>query len=195
MLVVQAEQPIQTVRDLVTKAQANPGRLNFGSAGNGTTLHLNAELFNKAAGIDTVHIPFKVNPVQELLAGRLDFMFDNILTSLPQIRAGKLRPLAVTSAERSSLLPDTPTMREAGFPTVQVTVWGGVFVPKGTPQPIVERISRELAAAMQEASVQERLKGLGTSFSAQTPAEFARFVNAETDKWAAVVRSSGAKVN
>ncbi|MFT4194941.1 Bug family tripartite tricarboxylate transporter substrate binding protein [Ottowia sp.] len=195
VLVVSADSPVGSLRDLVANAKANPGKLNFGSSGSGTTMHLATELFNKAAGVNTVHIPFKGSPTQELLAGRLDFVFDNILGALPYIRAGKLKALAVTSAERSAVLPDVPTMRELGYPTVQIAVWGGIFMPKGTPQPIVDRISRELSALMQEPAMQERLRGMGAEFKPQTPAEFGRFVSAETAKWGAAVRSSGARVD
>ncbi len=195
VLVVPVGSAITSLKDLITQAKASPGKLNFGSSGNGTTMHLTTELFNKATGLDTVHIPYKGSATQELLAGRLDFMFDNILTALPQIRGGKLRPLAVTSAERSPLLPDVPTMRESGYPTVQLTVWGGIFMPKGTPPAIVDRISKELAAVMQDPAVQERIHGMGADFQPKTPADFARFVAAETDKWGAAVRSSGAKVD
>ena len=195
VLVVPTDSPLGSLRDLVVQAKARPGKLNYGSSGNGTTMHLTTELFNKAAGVETVHIPYKGSPTMELLAGRLDFIFDNILSALPHIRAGKLKVLAVTSAERSPLLPEVPTMRELGYPSVQITVWGGLFMPRGTPQPIVDRISRELTALMQDPAVRERIRGMGADFKPQTPAEFAHFVSAETVKWGAAVKSSGAKVD
>jgi tripartite-type tricarboxylate transporter receptor subunit TctC len=191
---------INSVSDLIRAAKANPGKLNFASSGNGTSIHLSAELFKSMTGTYMVHLPYRGSgpALIDLLGGSADLMFDNLPSSLPHIKAGKLKALAVTSAVRSTVLPDLPTIAEAGGPDLkgfEASSWFGLLAPAGTPADVVNRVQQEVAKSLASSVVKERLVSQGAIPSGNTPAEFARFIDAETKKWAQVVKVSGAKVD
>ena len=189
---------IDNVADLIRYARANPGKLNMASSGNGTSIHLSGELFKSMTGTFMLHFPYRGSgpAVLDLVAGTMDLMFDNLPSALPQIKSGKLKALAVTSAQRSSALPDVPTVAEAGpVKGFDASSWFGLFAPAGTPPEIVARLQQETAHALQSAAVKERLVSQGAIPGGQPSADFARFVAAEAKKWAQVVKVSGAKID
>jgi tripartite-type tricarboxylate transporter receptor subunit TctC len=191
---------IASVADLVRVARANPGKLNFASSGNGTSIHLSGELFKRMTGTYMVHLPYRGSgpALIDLMAGSVDLMFDNLPSALPHIRAGKLKALAVTSATRSGALPDVPTVEEAGGPALkgyEASSWFGLLAPAGTPMDIVNRLQAESAKALATPAMKERLLSQGALPSGITSAEFARLIAEETAKWAQVVKASGAKID
>jgi tripartite-type tricarboxylate transporter receptor subunit TctC len=191
---------IDSVAGLVRYAKANPGRLNMASSGNGTSIHLSGELFKSMTGTFMLHLPYGGSgpALIDLMSGNTDLMFDNLPSSLPHIRSGRLKALAVTSAVRSSALPDLPTIEEAGGPSMkgyEASSWFGLLAPAGTPMEIVNRIQVEAAKALATPAMKERLQSQGAIPSGMTSAEFARHIAAETAKWARVVKASGAKVD
>ena len=189
---------INSVADLIRYAKANPGKLNMASSGNGTSIHLSGELFKSMTGTFMTHFPYRGSgpALLDLMGGTMDLMFDNLPSALPQIKAGKLKALAVTSAQRSAALPDLPTIAEAGpVKGFDASSWFGLFAPAGTPADIVNRIQQETAKALQSPALKERLLSQGAIPGGQSPAEFAKFITAETQKWAQVVKASGAKVD
>ena len=191
---------IASVADLVRVARANPGKLNMASSGNGTSIHLAGELFKRMTGTFMVHFPYRGSgpALLDLIGGSMDLMFDNLPSALPQIKAGRLMALAVTSATRSAALPDLPTVAEAGGPMLagfEASSWFGLLAPAGTPADIVDRIQRETAKALGAPVMKERLLAQGAVPSGVSPAEFARHIAAETAKWALVVKASGARVD
>ena len=193
---------IANVADLIRYAKANPGKLNMASSGNGTSIHLSGELFKTLTGTYMVHFPYRGSgpAVMDLLGGSMDLMFDNLPSSLPHIKAGKLKALAVTSAQRSAALPDLPTIAEAAPPgsklkDYEASSWFGLLAPAGTPPEIVNRIAQESAKALSAPALKERLLAQGAIPSGMPPAEFAAFIAAETKKWGVVVKASGAKVD
>jgi tripartite-type tricarboxylate transporter receptor subunit TctC len=189
---------ISNVRDFIRYAKAHPGQLNMASSGNGTSIHLAGELFKSMTGTYLVHIPYRGSApaVMDMIGGTMDVMFDNLPSSLQQIKAGKLKPLAVTSVQRSAALPDVPTMEEAaGLKGFDATSWFGLLAPAGTPPDIVNRIQQEVAKSLATPAVKEKLLAQGAIPSGNTPAEFARHIEAEHVKWAKVVKESGAKVD
>ena len=191
---------INSVADLTRVARANPGKLNVASSGNGTSIHLSAELYKSLTGTFMVHFPYRGSgpALIDLMAGNVDLMFDNLPSSMPHIRSGRLKALAVTSAARSSALPDVPTVAEAGGPALkdfEASSWFGLLAPAGTPAEIVNRIQQETAKALATPAMRERLQAQGAIPSGNTPAEFARLIDEETKKWARVVKASGAKVD
>ncbi len=195
-----AARRINTVQDFIKLAKANPGKLNMASSGNGTSIHLAGELFKSMTGTYMTHFPFTgSNPALfSLLAGDMDVMFDNLPSAMPHIKSGKLKALAVTSATRSSALPDVPTVEEAGGPTLkgfEASSWFGLLAPAGTPMDIVNRIQQETAKALATPAMKERLQAQGAIPSGNTPAQFAQFIDREIRKWAPVVKASGAKVD
>jgi len=195
LLVVGSSTPVQSVKELIALAKAQPGKLNYSSGGSGTGVHLAAELFKSMAAIDIVHVPYngQAAALNALLGNQVTMVFDQPGTALGHIKAGKLRPLAVTSRARSPQLPDTPTMDEAGVRGYLVDSWFGIFAPAGTPRPIVERLSLEIARAAQAPEVRERLVAAGFNVVGNTPAEFDAMVRSEVAKWKRVVEVSGAK--
>ena len=198
VLVVNPSVPVNSVQELVAFAKAKPGYLNFGSGSTGSTGHLAGELFKSLAGVDMVHIPYKggAPAMQDLLGGQVQLMFDNLANSLPQVKAGKLRALAVTTSKRSPAMPDLPTVNEAGVRGFDLSTWFGVFVPAGTPPEIVTKLNGGIVAALNSKELRERLAAMGTEPPANnTPAAFAAFVHAENAKYAKVVKESGAKVD
>ena len=189
--------PVNSVQELIAYAKANPGKLNFASSGSGTSIHLSGELFKVMAGVQMTHVPYKGSApaLQDLLGGQVQLMFDNLPPSLPQIKAGKLRALAVTSAGRAPALPDTPTVAEAGLPGFEASSWFGVLAPAGTPPEIVNKLNAEIAKWLASPGAKEKLANVGANIAGGTPEDFARHIQAETAKWAKVVKESGAKVD
>jgi tripartite-type tricarboxylate transporter receptor subunit TctC len=191
---------VETVADLVKALKANPGRLNMASSGNGTSIHLAGELFKTMTGTFMVHIPYRGSgpALIDLMGGSMDVMFDNLPSALPHIKAGKLKALAVTSAQRSAALPDVPTVAEAGGPALkgyEATSWFGLLAPAGTPAEVVSRVQAEAAKALSAPALKERLQSQGAIPSGIGSAEFAKWIDSETRKWAQVVKASGAKVD
>ena len=189
---------VNSVADLIRYARANPGKLNMASSGNGTSIHLSGELFKSMTGTYMLHFPYRGSgpALLDLIGGTMDLMFDNLPSALPQIRAGKLKALAVTTATRSAAVPELPTIAEAGpLKGFEASSWFGLLAPAGTPADIVNRIQQETTKALQSAALKERLLSQGAIPGGQTPAEFAKFIAAETTKWARVVKASGAKVD
>ena len=189
---------INSVDDFIKYARATPGKLSMASSGNGTSIHLAGELFKSMTGTFMTHIPYRGSgpALLDLIGGNVDVMFDNLPSSLPQIKAGKLKAFAVTSAQRSAALPDTPTLEEAGkLKGFDASSWFGLLAPAGTPPEIVSRIQQELARSLGTAAIKEKMLGQGAIPSGNTPAQFSDFINAEHKKWAQVVKVSGAKVD
>ncbi len=188
---------INTFADFLAYAKKNPGKLNFGSAGNGTSHHLTVELFKQLTGTFMTHIPYRgAGPMmQDLLAGQVDFAFDGMGTSAAQIKSGKLKALAVTSAKRVPAFPDIPTMEEVGIKGYQTTTWYALWAGRGTPAEVVTRTQQEVAKIMQEPGIKEFWFNQGADLGGQSPAEFGKFVHSEIEKWAKVVKASGAKID
>jgi len=197
VLVVNPDLPVKSVKELVDYAKKNPGKLNFASSGSGTSIHMAGELFKQLADIDVVHIPYKGSSpaVTDLIGGQVDFMFDNMPSSWPQVEGGKLRALAVTTAERSKAAPDLPTMQEEGFPTFDVSSWFGVIAPKGTPDDVVEKLNKAIRAALAKPTVQSQMDDLGAIVADTTPEQFGDFIKSEVENWGKVVTASGATVD
>lgn len=204
VMVMNAEQAkaqgINTVADFIRHAKANPGKLNMASSGNGTSIHLAGELFKAMTGVYMTHFPFTgSNPaLLSLMAGDMDVMFDNLPSAMPHIKSGRLKALAVTSAARSSALPDIPTVEEAGGPSLkgfEASSWFGLLAPAGTPMEIVNRVQQETAKALATPAMKERLQAQGAIPSGNTPQQFAQLIDRELKKWQPVVKASGAKVD
>ena len=189
--------PVNTVNDLIKLAKEKPGQINFASSGSGTSIHLSGELFKTMAGVDMVHIPYKGSApaVTDLVAGQVQVMFDNLPSSLPQINAGKLRAIAVTSAQRSPALPNIPTIAESGLPGFEATSWFGIVARAGTPPEIIAKLNAEIDRWLQSPAGKDLLLTQGALPAGGTPEEFATYIRAETEKWAKVIKASGAKVD
>jgi tripartite-type tricarboxylate transporter receptor subunit TctC len=188
---------LNSIKDLIAYAKANPGKLNYGSAGNGTTHHLAGELFKTMTSVDLTHIPYKgAGPMmQDLIAGQVDMAFDGMSTSAPQIKGGKLKALAVTTKERSFVAPDVPTMQEAGLPNYVVTTWYALWAPHGTPKEALDRMYKETVKAMQSPELKNVWQAQGATVGGEPPEEFAKLITSEIARWAKVVKDSGAKVD
>jgi tripartite-type tricarboxylate transporter receptor subunit TctC len=189
---------IKSVPDLIRYAKANPGKLNMASSGNGTSIHLSGELFKTMTGTFMVHFPYRGSgpALLDLIGGNMDLMFDNLPSAMPQIKAGKLKALAVTSAERSAAVPELPTIAEAGpVKGFEASSWFGLLAPAGTPMDIVNRLQQETAKALGAPVLKERLLSQGAIPSGMSPGDFSKLIAAETKKWADVVKASGAKVD
>jgi tripartite-type tricarboxylate transporter receptor subunit TctC len=189
---------INTVADFIRYAKANPGKLNMASSGNGTSIHMAGELFKSMSGTYMVHFPYRGSgpALLDMLGGTMDVMFDNLPSSMPHIKSGKFKALAVTSLKRSEALPDVPTVAEAaGLKGFDATSWFGLLAPAGTPPDIVSRVQQETAKALNTPAIKEKLLSQGAIPSGNTPAEFAKHIEAEHKKWAPVVKASGAKVD
>ena len=189
--------PAATLKEFIALAKATPGRINYGSAGSGGGNHLSQEMFKFMAGIDMVHVPYKgaAEQVTALIAGEVQMSCIQVQVALTQVRAGRLRALAITSAQRLAVAPEVPTVAEAGVPDYEATSWQGVVVPAGTPRVIVNRLHTELAKALQSPEVVERLAAEGATSGGFTPDEFARYIRSEIAKWAKVVKISGARAD
>jgi tripartite-type tricarboxylate transporter receptor subunit TctC len=196
-LVVHPQVPAKSVKELVALAKAKPGSLTFASGGNGSSPHLSGELFKIVAAIDITHVPYKgTGPgLTDLLGGHVQIMFAGPLTLEPFIKAGRLRPLAYADKKRSAILPEVPTMTEAGFAGVETGTWYGVLAPAGTPQPIISRLHAGFLQALAAPEVKSRLAGQGVEVVGNTPAEFGRYMRAEIGKWSKVVRDAHVRVD
>jgi len=191
---------IRNVQDFIKYAKANPGKLNMASSGSGTSIHLAGELFKSMTGTFMTHIPYKGSgpALLDMIGGSADVMFDNLPSSMAQIKGGKLTPLAVTSAQRSPALPDLPTVEEAGGPALkgyEASSWFGLLAPAGTSPDIVNRIQQEVAKSLASPAIKEKMLAQGAIPSGNTPAEFTKLIASEHVKWAKVVKDSGAKVD
>ena len=197
VLAVNAQLPVKTVQELVAYARANPGKLNFASVGNGSSSHLNAELLKSMAGIDIVHIPFNGSPpaVTATIQNETQMIFAVMQPLQPQIQAGKLRALAVTSAKRFPLLPDLPTIAESGYPGFDALAWNGVLVPAATPKPVVQRLNAEINAILKDPDVVQRMHAAGFDLVGGTPEDFGALIKGESEKWVPVIRKAGVKVD
>jgi len=194
-IVLHPSLPANSASELIALARARPGRLSFGSAGNGSPNHLSLELFQTMAGVRMVHVPYKGSGqlVGDLLAGQVQLASMGLPVAVPHVQSGKLRAVAVTGAARSSLLPEVPTLSEAALPGFEVTSWYGVFGPARLPADIVVKLNSEIGSAVTAPEVKERLAALGAEPSVKTPDQFGRYVRQEIAKWAKVVKDSGAK--
>lgn len=196
ILVVHPGVPAASVRDLIALAKAKPGKVAFASAGNGTSGHLALELFRQSSGIDVVHVPYKGGgpALTEVIGGQVQALFSIALAATPQVKAGKVRALAITSASRSPVAPDLPTIAESGFPGFEVIGWFGWLAPAKAPKEVVSRLNREIVRILNMSAVHERLLSLSTVPVGDTPAHFAGFIRSERDKWSKVVRTAGIKL-
>ena len=195
--VVNPSVPVKNIAELVAYARANPGKLAFGSAGTGTSQHLSGELFKMVANIDLVHVPYKgaAQAMPDLVSGHISLMFVTPQEALPQVRAGKLRAIGVTTSDRSPLLPDAAPIAEQGYPGFDVRAWFGVVAPAGTPGDIVNRYNRDVVATLTQTATRDRLAAIGMDTETNTPEQFASYIRAEIAKWAPVVKASGARVD
>ncbi len=193
ILVVHPSMPVKTLKDFIAHAKANPGKLNFGSGGTGTTPHLAGEMLKSMAGLQMTHVPYKGGgpALADLMGGQLQLMLENIPSTLPFVKSGKLRVLALSGLKRSSLVPDVPTLDESGLKGYEIVGWNGLFLPAGTPNAIVTRLHTETVKALAAADIKERLTGMGAEGVGSTPAQFAAFMKSEIKKWAQVARDAG----
>src|SRR6185295_7896271 len=189
--------PVASVRELIAAAKASPGKIDYASSGNGSAQHLVSALFNTMAGIQLNHVPYKGSgpAMQDLLGGQVPVSFAGIPNVISSVKAGKLRALAVTTANRWSELPDVPTVAEAGVPGYEATLWLGLAAPAGTPADIVNRLYTETAKVLQDSELQQSFRGAGVNATIMNPQEFGAFIRVEYEKWGRVVRSTGATVN
>jgi tripartite-type tricarboxylate transporter receptor subunit TctC len=192
VLVVPPALKINTVAELVEYAKNNPGKINFASSGNGTSHQLAGEMFKQYANVDITHVPYKGSPPAhiDLMGGSVDLMFDNIVAVGPHIKSGKLKALAVTSKTRSPMLPNVPTMQEAGYPNIEAVAWFGVLVPKGTPKNIINRLNKEFVAALTIPEIKNKLQESGAQVVASSPEEFDAFMQNEVSKWSTVINNA-----
>ena len=197
LLVVHPSVAAKNVAELTALAKAQPGKLNVASSGNGTSIHMAAELYKLMAGVDILHVPYKGSSfaLTDLLGGQVQLMFDNMPSALPHVKAGKLRALAVTSPKRSSALPDIPTMDEEGLKGFDATSWFGLLAPAGTPKDIIAKLNAAAVKALATPEMRERLASQGAEAVGNTPEQFAAFIKAEIEKWAKIVKASGARVD
>jgi tripartite-type tricarboxylate transporter receptor subunit TctC len=196
VLVTNATQPnVKTVSDVIANAKAQPGKLTYASAGNGSSIHLAGEVFTSMAKIDMQHIPYKgSNPaVTDLLGGQVNYMFDSITSAKPHIDAGKLRPIGITTSKRSKALPNVPTIAESGLPGYEVTPWFAVFVPAATPKPIVNKLNAALLDALKSPEIKAKFDGIGAEPLGTTPEELANYLNKEIERWGKVISTNNIK--
>jgi tripartite-type tricarboxylate transporter receptor subunit TctC len=188
--------PVKTVAEFIAYARANPGKVNMASSGSGTSIHLSGELFKFMTGVDMLHVPYKGSApaLADMLSGQVHVMFDNLPSSIGHIRAGGLRPLAVTTAERAAALPDTPTVGDT-VPGFEASAWFGVGAPRGTPREIVDKLNKTINEALADPAIRARIADLGGTPIVVSPGGFGDLVKAETEKWAKVVAFSGAKTD
>ena len=197
LLVANPAQPFKTVPELIAYAKANPGKINFGSSGSGSSIHLSGELFKSMAKVDMQHVPYKGSApaVTDLLGNQIAIMFDNMPSAIQHVRSGKLRAIAVTTAKRSPELPDVPTIAEAGVPGYEATSWFGMFAPAATPAPVVAQLNAAIVKVLAQPDIRKKLAEQGAEAAGETPAQFADFIQKESVKWGRVVKESGASVD
>ncbi|WP_348682550.1 Bug family tripartite tricarboxylate transporter substrate binding protein [Acidovorax soli] len=197
LLVVNPKQPFKTVPEMIAYAKANPGKINFGSPGNGASPHLSGELFKSLAKVDLTHIPYKGSApaVTDLLGNQIAIMFDNMPSVIPHVRSGKLRAIAITTSKRSAELPDVPTIAEAGVPGYEAMSWFGMFAPAATPKPVLDKLTGALAKVLANPEVKKKIADQGGEPVNETPAQFATFIKSESAKWGKVVKESGASLD
>ena len=197
LLVVHPSVPAQSLKELIALFKANPGKYNYASNGNGTSSHLAAEMLKSSAGVDIVHIPYKggAPAMADLLAGQVTMLFDQMPAVLPQVKGGKVRALGVSSAQRSAAAPEVPSLAEAGLPGFDMTVWFGLLAPARTPPAVLQRVNAEMGKVLQDPEFRTFLAGLGVSPLGGSPEAFASFMQAETQRWAQVVKASGARID
>ena len=197
ILVANKDQPYNSVKELVDYAKANPEGVVYSSSGSGTSMHLSGELFKQQADVQMLHIPYKGSgpAMTGLLGGEVHVMFDNMPSSAPHIKAGNLKPLAVTTAERSPTFPDVPTLKESGYPDYSVTSWLGIVAPAGTPPEVVAKLHDEIEKILEKPEVAEQLDGLGAVSEKMTSEQFGDFIKAETASWGAVINKGGISVD
>ncbi len=195
LVVVHPSVPVKNIKELTALARSKPGRLNYASPGRGTSLHFAAELFRSRTGIDIVHVAYKggAQAITDLVGGHVDLMFDVLPASLPYVKSGRLRALAITSAQRSTLVPDLPTVAESGIEGFLAITWNGILLPANTPRDIVMRLHQSLQHAVLGPGAKERYAAIGTDAVTNTPEEFADFIRTETAKWAKVAAAAGIK--
>jgi tripartite-type tricarboxylate transporter receptor subunit TctC len=197
VLVVNPSVKANTVKEFIALAKAEPNKMNFGSGSSGSAGHLAGELFKSVAAVEITHVPYKggAPAMTDLLAGQIELMFDNLANSMPNIKSGKLRALAVTTAKRSSFAPDLPTVAESGLPGFDISTWFGILVPAGTPKEIVSKLNEEFNRAIRSADIKEKLDAMGADAVGTTPEAFAAYIKTEAAKYAEVIKKSGAQVN
>jgi len=197
LLALHPSLPAANVKELVALAKAQPGRLVYGSSGNGGGSHLAMELFKSLTKIDMLHVPYKgTGPAMiDLVSGQVKLMFGGMVGTLPNVKSGRLRAIAISSAKRSPVVPDVPTVAESGFPAYEATTWYGILAPAGTPAAVVKQLNRQIAASIQDSKLRQRITDQGGEPSSTTPEEFAAYIRSEVAKWAKVVKSSGARVD
>ena len=197
VVVVNPSVPVKTIPQLIVYAKANPGKLNMASGGIGNSTHLAGELFKMMTGIDMFHVPYRGSApaLTDLISGQVQVMFGGSGSSIGHIKAGRLRALAVTTATRSPVIPDVPTMHEAGFPNFELTTWYALWAIKGTPKEIVDRMHAETVKVLQQPDVKDIWAAQGASAGGQSPGEFAKFVRSEIEKWGRVVKDAGIKID
>lgn len=195
VLIVTPTLPVNNLKELIEYGKANPGRLNFSSSGNGTIVHMTGEMFKMATGIFAVHIPYKGTAlaIPDLIAGQISFMFDNVASAMPHIRGGKVKTLAISQLKRSTLLPEIPTMDEAGLKGFESNTYFGVFAPAATPPAVVQKLNAEINRALTTADFRERLAANGAEAVGGSPEQFARTIERETQRFAAVIKRAGIK--
>jgi tripartite-type tricarboxylate transporter receptor subunit TctC len=197
LLVVHPSLPVKTAKELIALARSKPGELTYASAGAGTTSHLAGELFKTLAKVDITHVPYKGNvpAITDLLSGQTSMLFATLPTVLPQVQAKRLRGIAVLGGRRSTAVPDTPTLAESGLRGFEVNNWSGILAPAGTPSAVISKLNTEIVRIMQLPEVQARLPKEGLRFVSMTPQQFSDFVRSEKDKWAPIVKATGAKAD
>jgi tripartite-type tricarboxylate transporter receptor subunit TctC len=195
-LMVAAKAPLKTIGDLIATAKAKPGELTFSTTGNGTVGHLTGELLQRTAGIKLVHVPYKgsAQAFPDLLGGRINVFHASLETAMPQMKAGAIRTLAITSAQRVPAVPDIPTVAESGYPGFETTTWYGILVPKGTPQPIVTRLGAEITKVLESQDIRERMAANGGATVQPGPAAFDALIRSELVKWSRVIKEAGVRL-
>jgi tripartite-type tricarboxylate transporter receptor subunit TctC len=197
VLVVRNDLPVSNVKEFLDYAKKNPGKLNYGSTGSGSSNHLSMELFKRMTGAQMTHVPYKGSApaVMAIMAGEIDALFDNVPNVVPHIKAGKMKAIAVTGTQRAPLLPSLPTVAESGVPGYEVNVWFGMQLPAGTPRPLVERMNKDIARILKEPDVVKKFRDQGVEVVASTPDEFSKVVHSEVAKWTEVIKGANIKVD
>jgi tripartite-type tricarboxylate transporter receptor subunit TctC len=197
VVLVNPQLPVRNIQELIAYARSRPDAISYGSAGNGSSQHMSGQMFMKQAGVRFTHIPYRGSgpAMVDLMAGNIQLMFVDMPAAMPHIKSGKVRPIGITSLERSSALPDVPTVAEQGLPGFEVIAWFGVFAPAQTPQPVADRLSAEILKVMEKPAVQEKMRGLGADPVAVPPRKFDAFIRKEIERWGALVRDLGVKLD